>query len=165
MSQLSRRAMQRGLGAPATTSNATAIVARRIPCAAQSRWFLTGKKAKDLKPLDYKPSFRGQLVESITARLARERAEEAAAGEARQNRRKGENWAMTFGKPETTTIPLSSVTPIGGLGTCRATVPLTRRPFARRLQSSSARASSPSTAEKSTRATSGRSQPSPSPRR
>lgn len=88
MSQLlSRRALQRSLGALATTQSAAARVARRIsiPCAAQAGRCMSSSR---------KPSFKGQMLESITARMEREKKELAAAARERESR-KGHNAAVT----------------------------------------------------------------------
>lgn len=94
MSQLSRRALQRGLGATAvTTQSVTARAARRSPCAVhQGRWASS----------DNKPNFKGQLLESMTARMAREREELRLAMLERQAR-KGNNFAVTMCKPDAQT--------------------------------------------------------------
>jgi hypothetical protein len=45
-----------------------------------------------------KPSFKGQMLESITARMEREKKELAAAARERESR-KGHNLAVTVCKP------------------------------------------------------------------
>ncbi|ROW18062.1 hypothetical protein VPNG_00485 [Cytospora leucostoma] len=93
MSQLTRRALQKSLGAPVTSQTAAAArLVRRIPCAAsQTRWLSSEKT-----PKANERGFKGQMLESITARMAREKEELTKAGLDRQSRRKGENFATTI---------------------------------------------------------------------
>ncbi|KAK2598526.1 hypothetical protein N8I77_011933 [Diaporthe amygdali] len=95
-SQLGRRALQRSLGAPATPSAtataATARAARRVPCAAsQARWM-----ASDKGPRGNEPTFKGQMLESITARIAREKEDLRRAALEREARNRGGALPMTI---------------------------------------------------------------------
>lgn len=141
-SQLGRRALQRSLGAPATPAPtpATARAARRIPCVAssQARW-MASEKGKG--PRANEPSFKGQMLESITQRIAREKEDLRRSALEREARGRGGALPITICEYYPTP-PSSSP----------ARWPLTSRPH----QSSSARASSPSTAASTTRATSTR---------
>ncbi|KAG6368449.1 hypothetical protein INS49_002656 [Diaporthe citri] len=89
-SQLGRRALQRSLGAPATPAPtaATARAARRIPCVAssQARW-MASEKGKG--PRANEPSFKGQMLESITARIAREKEDLRRSALEREARSRG----------------------------------------------------------------------------
>lgn len=88
-SQLGRRALQRSLGAPATP--ATARTARRIPCAAsQARWL-----ASEKGPRSNGPSFKGQMLESITARLARQKEDLRRSALEREARNRGGAFPVT----------------------------------------------------------------------
>lgn len=89
-SQLGRRALQRSLGSPATSAPpaATARAARRIPCIAssQTRWMAS---EKEKSPRANEPTFKGQMLESITERIAREKEDLRRSALEREARNRG----------------------------------------------------------------------------
>lgn len=97
MSQLSRTAL-RSLRAPRSAVVAaiphTARAAGRIPCAHyQTRWASTEKGSGGKDTL-----FKRQMLESISQRMAREKAELREAAIEREAKGKGRNFAQTFGE-------------------------------------------------------------------
>lgn len=105
MSQLSRTtALLRGLRAPATHNPASS--ARRIPCVAvgahhQTRWVSSDKSTKGQGLKGQEASFKGQMLESITQRIAREKEELRLAALERQAKGGGRNVAQTIGEQAT----------------------------------------------------------------
>lgn len=90
-SQLGRRALQRSLGAPKgpapTAATVTARAARRIPCLTSTARWMSSEKGKAPKPNE--ASFKGQMLESITARIAREKEDLRRSAIERQARGRG----------------------------------------------------------------------------
>lgn len=138
-SQLSRRALQRGLGSPAVTQSTAARIARRVPpCAAQvgtGRW-ISSDRNKASK--GHERSFKGQMLESITARIAREKEELKIAALEREARKKSDNVPITMRKSKTGPLPLFWLGRTRGNVTALADATSVCFPH---LQSSSARAS------------------------
>ena len=130
------------LGAQATPAPTavTGRAARRIPCgASQARW-MASEKGK--KPRANEPSFKGQMLESITARIAREKEDLRRSALEREARSGGGALPITICECYCLAPP----------------VLLTRALTTDALsqQSSSARVSSPSTAASNTPAISTR---------
>lgn len=93
MSQLSRMPLLRNsLRTPAQ------IARSRIPCAAtyQTRWASSPDKSRGIKKQE--ASFKGQMLVSITERMAREKAELAQAALEREAAGPGRNVATTIGE-------------------------------------------------------------------
>lgn len=67
-----------------------------MPCAAsfQTRWASSSEKGKGVKRQE--GSFKGQMLESITERIAREKLELANAAAERQATGAGRNFAITM---------------------------------------------------------------------
>lgn len=102
MSQLSRTPLLR------STLRAPAHIARgKIPRAAtcQTRWTSSADKGKGIKRQE--ASFKGQMLESITERIARERAELTRAALEREATSAGRNTAATIGQEKSPLSPRS----------------------------------------------------------
>lgn len=89
--------MLRGLRAP--TAHSPSRTARQIPCAAlgahhQTRWASSDKTPKGPKGPE-SPTFQGQMLESITQRIAREQRELRHAAAERQATGGARNAATT----------------------------------------------------------------------
>lgn len=91
MSQLSRTPLLRAtLGAPLR------VAPKSLPRAAtlQTRWASSSDNTPD--PKTPQGSFKGQMMESVAGRIARERKELAAVARERQSAGTGTNYAITM---------------------------------------------------------------------
>ena len=101
MSQLASRA-QKGLGLSAVRR------LPRSPCVARSGYVAAQRYlSSDKTPSSSGPSFKGQMMESISARMAREQAERARAARMRDQSSTSRNFSITFSRSLPT--PLTSL--------------------------------------------------------